>query len=451
MAQPIGSPSNDLVVTTTFPNGLSVSSALAEIPAFTKNLDQTIEMEDSSIIYESVIDQGTMTIEIVNGSSLPMDLDMVFPNFELNSVTLSLSETIAGNSTVQRDVDLNGYTLIPDGTAFPQTISVDVTANIEDSSPQKYQVDATDSLKVIADVSDITFESILGQIEPTEVTVDPMREEVDVPDGFEDASLTHAQLRVNLFNNSTSDVFIDLVLENEDGSKTVAIQDTARGKSSLIADPQETQILVSELVLSDFLDPTPQEIAITGLAIMNPANADSVFIHKDDFFFGNVEIYSPLAFSLADTSEMELDITDAEGAGDDSPDFDETFNYGNIRAELTSHLPVGMKVALYMGYYNDDRIFTDPNSLIIGPFILESATTDVDGYAIEEITSVFNDTLTVDEISIFENEEFYIAPKVYLLPTSGSYITGGDYFHVSATARLSVNAGEHLWEDEDDN
>jgi hypothetical protein len=451
LAQGISAPSNDMVVTTTFPGGLTVSSALAEIPGFTKNLDQVIDMEDSSIIYTSLIDQGSMSIQIVNGSALPMDLDLTFPNFEFNSTTLTISESVSGNSVVTRNVNLNGYNLIPDGTSAPQTISVNVTANIEDSAPLKYQVNATDSLKVIADVSDITFESITGQIEPTTVDIDPMREDVDVPDGFEDATLTHAQLRVNLFNNSTSDVFVDMVLENENGTKSVAIQDTARGKSSLIAEARETEILVSSLSLSTFLDPTPAEIVITGSAIMNPAQADSVTIHKDDFFYGNVEIYSPLAFALSDTSEIDLDVTDAEGAGDDSPDFEETFNYGNIRAELTSHLPVGMKVSLYMGLYEDDRIFTDPNSLVIGPFVLQSATTDVNGYAIEEISSVFNDSLTSEEISIFENEEFFIAPKVQLLPTTGAYITGSDYFRISATARLSVNAGEHLWEDEDDN
>ena len=448
LAQAISLPTNDLVISATFPSGLSVTAAQAEIPAFSKNLDQTIELTDSSIIYAAVIDQGNLVINMVNGSNLPMNLTMTIPSFELAGSPLSFNENVAGNSSVIRNIDLNNYSFYPTGTSSPQTIAVDVVANIDDTAPTRYDVHASDSLRVISHVSEIVFQSVTGRIEPTEIDIDPMSEDVDVPDGFEDAHLTQAEMRLRLYNNSTADVYVDMLLENEDHSKSVVVQDTVRGKSLSASQPRETEIVVTALELSTFLDPTPNVINITGTAIMNPANADSITINSDDFFYGEIEIYSPLAFALDDTSEIDLDITDADLSDEDKPDIQETFDYGYVHAELGSHLPVGMYVSLYIGTRNDSTIFDDPASVVVGPFIMESAPVDANGFATEEIAVVFDDTLTSSEFAIFDNDQVYIAPRVALLPTTaaGSWIQGSDYITISAMAQVRVNAGEHLWD-----
>jgi len=452
-AQTVGSPSTDLVITTTFPSGLSVSSALAEIPGFTKDLNQTIELEDESVIYEAEVDEGSMILQIVNETNLPMIISLSIPNFEYDDAAFTLNESVNGNSVLNRNVDLTGYMFYPSGSSSPQTIAIDAAAEIIGSAPTKYEIYSSDSLKVIAGVSEITFATVMGRIEPTMITIDPMSQDVDLPEGFEEAQLTQAELRMTLFNNSTTDVYVDLLLEDENGERNVSVQDTIRGKSLLSSVPEETEIIVTALTLSSFLNPTPQEINITGNAIMNPAGSDSVLISKDDFFYGEVEIYSPLAFALSDTADFDLEVSDIEMDNEDMPDFEETFAYGKVTAELTSHLPIGARVALYIGTDDDSTIFTNPNSVVVGPFTLESAVTDVNGFAIEEVISIFEDSLTSAEITIFDNETVYIAPQVELLPTgaSGSVIQGSDYINISATARIKVNAGENLWEDNDEN
>ena len=447
LGQAISLPTNDLVVTATFPSGLSVTAAQAEIPAFTKNLNQTIELSDSSIIYEAVIDQGNLVINIINGSNLPMNLALTLPGFELSGTPLSFTENVAGNSSVIRNIDLTNYTFYPTGTSFPQTIAVEVVANIPGTAPTRYDVHASDSLRVLSHVSEIVFQSVTGKIKPTEINIDPTSEDVDVPDGFEDAHLTQAEMRLRLYNNSTSDVYVDMLLENEDHSKSVVVQDTVRGKSLSTSLPRETEIVVTALELSSFLDPTPSVINITGTAIMNPANADSITISRDDFFYGEIEISSPLAFALESASEIDLDITDADLSDEDKPDIEETLDYGYIHAELGSHLPVGMQMSLYIGTRSDSTIFDDPASIVVGPFVLESAPVDANGFATDEIAIVFDDTLTSSEFAIFNNDLVYIAPRVTLLPTTaaGSWIQGTDYITINATAQVRVNAGEHLW------
>ena len=285
----------------------------------------------------------------------------------------------------------------------------------------------------------------MGRIQPTEITIDPMVQDIDMPDGFDNAHLTHAELRMYLYNNSTTDVLVDFQLQNNNGSNITA-SNIINGKPLVPSGAEVTEIILGGDSLSAFLNPAPSQITIAGSAILNPNNSDSVILTSADFFYGEVEIYSPLAFALDSASTLDLEITDIEMNPDDMPDFNETFVYGNINATLTNRLPVGASVTLYLSTL--PTVFDDPNAIVIGPFTLESAVTDANGYSIEEVVSTFNDSLTTDDIAIFDNEQIYIAPQVELLPTgvNGSIIQGSDYISINASVRLRIKAGDHLWD-----
>jgi hypothetical protein len=289
----------------------------------------------------------------------------------------------------------------------------------------------------------------MGRIQPTEIDIDTMQEEVDIPDGLDDAQLTQAELRMRLYNNSTTDIYVDLLLSDETDTRNITVSDTIWGKSNPTDGARETELTIGSMILNSFLSPPPSEISITGSAVINPGYKDSILISKYDFFYGEVEIYSPLAFALNDTIELNLEITENEIESEDMPDFDETFIYGKIEATLTNHLPLGTRVSIFIG--TDSSTIFEDSTVVIGPFVLQSALTDDEGYVTEAVNSVIDDSLSSDEIQIFENEIIYIAPKAVLLPTGddGAIITGTDYIGITATARLKVKAGEHLWEDDD--
>ena len=451
--QAINQPAGELVINATFPGGLTVAGAQAEIPAFNKDFDQQIALTDESVVYQATIEGASLTIQIINNTNLPMDLNLALPNFESGGVPLSFNEYAAANSTTNRLIDLAGYSFFPDGSSSPQSILIEASAAVQNSAPTQYVIDHADSIRISADMSEISFASITGQIQPTEITIDPMQQDVEFPSGFDQASLPQAELRMTLYNNSTADVFVDLQLEDETGTRNIALSDTVRGKDTPASGARATELTVGSVVLSSFLDPPPTQITITGTAIFNPNGEDSVTISQDDFFYGEVEIYSPLAFALSDTVSIDLDYNDIDIDQEDMPDFEETFIYGKISAELESHFPLGVKVSLYVSTRSDSTIFSDPDALVIGPFTLQSALTDSNGVVTEEITSEFNDSLSTAEIMIFENELLYIAPRVELLPTraGGSVIQANDYIGITASARLRVMAGDNIWDNENGN
>lgn len=452
-SQGVNLPAADLVINSTFPNGLSVSRAQAEIPAFNKNFDQQVDLTDESILYQAVIESATFSIQIVNGTNLPMDLSLELPNFELAGTPLAINESVAANGTTNRQIDLDGYAFSPTGSSAPQSILVNAAASVQNTGPMQIVIDQADSIRITADMSEISFASVTGRIQPTEITIDPMQQDVELPDGFDQASLPQAELRMTLFNNSTADVYIDLELTDETGTRNVALSDTIWGKDTPAGSPRATELTLGSLALGSFLDPPPTQITITGSATFNPGNEDSITISQDDFFYGEVEIYSPLAFALADTVSIDLDYSDININQTDMPDFEETFVYGKISAELESHFPLGIRVSLYISTRGDSTIFSDPDAVIIGPFTLQSALTDTNGMVIQEITSDFDDSLSTAEIAIFENEQLYIAPQVELLPTGvgGSVIQGTDYISIIASARLRVKAGDNIWDKDNGN
>jgi hypothetical protein len=134
-SQPINQPTGDLTINCSFPSGISVSSAVAEIPGFTKDLNQQIQLNDESLLYEAVIDSGTMTLQIVNETNLTMIIDLSTSNFEYESNDFSVVDTITPQSILNRNDDISGYIFRPDGSTTPQNISVNATAEILGSAP----------------------------------------------------------------------------------------------------------------------------------------------------------------------------------------------------------------------------------------------------------------------------------------------------------------------------
>ncbi len=442
--------SDNFTAASSFPVSLRASAAQAETPLITKSLDQEIQLENNSIISEATIDSGYLNLHIVNGTRLPMNIELTFPNLtEIDGDTLRVDENIDGNSYIDRQIDLSGYSFVPAGVDTPQTVAILAQATVPASSPQQVIINAADSIAIEAGMTDMVFRTISGIVEPTQITIDSIETDIEVPSDIDNAQLTNATLSLTVYNNSTADIDLDLRIADDTHTREVAISGTAEGKSNLEAPPQATVFNVGSAELSDFLNPAPTRIIISGGSVFNP-NREAVTISSDDYFYGEITISSPLAFRLADTTDIDLETDMTEIDQDDMPDIGETFRYGAIRAVLANRLPIGARVSLYLSATADSSVFDNPDAVVVGPFTLESATTDSLGQAIMDIESVFEDSLTAAEIAIFENPVVYITPRVQLLPTvdGSSYFRGSDFISINARATVQVHVGDNIWDND---
>ena len=337
---------------------------------------------------------------------------------------------------------------MPVDSASAQYIVVDFYAHVPASAPAQYTVDASDGISVDADLSTITFESITGQIQPTVVSIPGTSEDLDLPEGLDQAQLTQAELTFNLYNNSTVDADIDVDISGD--GRLLNISGRIAGKQSVNDPPELTSILIDSDQLSTLLNPPPATITISGDATLNP-DYEVATITANDYLYGNIEIYSPFAFAITSPITIDMDISDNEIDADSRPDnFAETFQYGAVDVDIESHLPLGVALTVYIGTVSDSGLYTDPNTLILGPDTLQAGVTDPSGHVVQSVNSQISYTLTSDDLAIFDNDTVYFGQQLTLLATdtSGVQVLGTDYIRIRSDATMQVQIGDNLWDEE---
>lgn len=451
LSQPISGGSNNFNVVCSFPDGITVTKAQTEVPHIERPFGGEIVLEDTTFeelfIEEAVIDSGSLTFDIINKTNLSCNLHIALPQFTIGNNILAMDYIIDSLGTLNERIDLAGYVIQPEGTDT-QYVNFNAVAVMDSTAPQQIVINTADSLIVTTSLSKISLLSVTGIFKPDEVTLEPTVQEIEVPQLLENAELTHATIDLRVFNNSNAKAYVDLLITADTDSQIV-VQDTIYGKANIGDPPETTVIHIDSIATRSFLNPPPTVVTITGSVVFNP-DIQSISIASTDFIFGEMEIYSPLAFALSDTVNVEMEINDADISSGDFENFEETFEYAKINVELTNHLPVGAIISIYIsGTISDSTIFDDSSdAIILGPFALESGLIDSLGFVLEATVSVSSDSLGSHEMLVFSNDTIYIAPKVQLLPTSGSILRSSDFINIKADARLKVRVGEHLWEDE---
>jgi hypothetical protein len=430
----------------TFPTDITVSAGRTETPEITLSQTQSTALNDSSVIQSSVIESGDLQLTIINDAQIPFTVEITSSCFQNGGTDLSLSRQVPGNSTAVVSQGLAGYSFIPvDGTMSSQLVVVDVSAYAPGSAPFQYTFSASDSISVEVALSTIIFESITGRIQPTVIALPESQHELDIPDGLDQARLTMAEMALNLYNNSTVPSDVDLVVAGD--GRTLDIHGRIDGKLSPADPPELTTISVGSEDLSNFLNPPPGVISISGNATMNP-DYDIVTLTAADYINGDIYIYSPFALAISSPVSIDMGISDCGIDHESRPDnFTETFRHGSIDVDLESHLPLSVAATIYIGTRPDSGLFDDPGTLILGPDTLQAGAVGPDGRVTESVLSQLSFTLDSHEIGLFDNDIIYYAQHLELLTTdsTGVQIHGTDYLRIKAYGTVQVQFGDNLW------
>lgn len=429
-----------------FPSDITVSAARAETPAISRSQSELTALNDSTIILSSTVESGTLQLTITNETDLPFSVDITSSCFRNGGSDLTFNRSVSGNSVTQISQDLAGYSFVPVDSPSAQYVAVDFSANVPASAPLQYTINATDSISVVADLSTITFASITGQIQPTSITVPTVQRDLDIPEGLDQARLTQAQLRLNLYNSSTVPADLNITISGDGRSIDVAGRVDPK---QLVGDPPAlTTILVDSDQLSTLLNPPPATISISGDAVINP-DYEIATVTGNDFIAGDIDIYSPFALAINNPISVDMDISANEIDPDSRPDdFTQTFRYGSVDVDIESHLPLGVAMTIYIGTVSDSSLYTDPATLVLGPDTLLAGVTDSNGWVIESALSQLSYTLNADDLAIFDNDTIYFGQQVTLLATdsSGVQILGTDYIKIRSDATMEVQIGDNLWD-----
>ena len=429
-----------LEATLVFPDGITVSAAMAEVPEIVKVKSGRYEIDDSTKIYSSVMASGTINFNILNDSELPFTVQVHSPNFQLDGSELTLSQEIPPNNSMQLLLDLAGHNFIPDDESPLQAVTVDLVSTVAPSAPVQYTFRSDDTLRVDVDVSDIRFSEIDGRLEPTIVGINPITRNLDLPDGLDHARLAQGTLSVEVSNNSMLPAYLNLLISG--GGREVPLNGYISPKTGPSEPPAQTIITATREQTTYFFDPPPDAMVISGTGTINPDYVQST-IRLGDSFVGDVVFNSIFAIVIPDTITIEPRVASIRFDDGRPDDFRDRVGYGVITATLQNHLPLGTNVTLFIGTADDSTIFADPTSLILGPYSITAGLLDDSGRVISPATSVVSDSIDNYEMAVFDSDSLFIGESIDLLPTdtTGVLIMGTDYLDIRAIARLQIRFG----------
>ncbi len=441
----VGSAPYLLNATMSFPATIAVTSARAEVPAFTKTQSQVSFLNDSTLVDSAIIASGSLQLNISNFTQLQFTVDIHSANFRYLGADLNVVRPVGPDSSVLVNIDLAGYQFLPLDSTTSQYVLVELTADIPGSAPSQYTINANDSLGVNVDLSQIDFSAVTGKVAPTVIAIAPIQQNIDIPNGLDQAQLTQAIFNLNLFNNSTVPANVDLTVSGN--GKNISVSGLVEGKSTPLSAAAQTILSVPSSELSNFLNPPPAQITISGQAIINPDYGITT-VTNNDFFYGEVEISSPFAMAILDTIGVDLDIQKTNIDSKSRPEnFQETVKYGTFEANIENHLPLGTSLTVFIGIAGDSTLYTSDSTLVLGPYILAPGITDSLGRVAQSINSIISDSLGSDQLRIFDHDSVFIGQQIDLLPTDsiGILVTGTDYVRIIANTRIQLQLGDNMW------
>ncbi len=423
-----------LAVEMQIPEGAKVSSAVAQIPAQEKNYTGFVTLLEDHRISAASISSGQINLHVENYTELQSDVVMEIPEVTLSGSPLIIQTTLPAGGQFDFNQNLDGYELAPDLSGSSMAVNIELTAYILGSGDNLVAVNSNDQIAIQAGVSDLQFSQVTGIIAPTEIEIEPVYENIDLPRGFEDVTLTDAVLVLNVYSQANIPTEVDIDIAGGAGQYLNVASQLTPGTPQ---NPGITRIEITDL--ESLTNPIPSEITISGIAVAGDGISTGT-VYSDSKVWGDLEISSPLKFAIGEI-EIEGDINSTDIDQDDIDEFTDRLNSGTIYATITNHLPFGCEVELYL---NGDTatLFTSPQ-LTIGPLTVNAGQVDAGGLVEAETVSQIEVHLSETDLDIIENPTLYIGQRIYLPGTGGQVVNvvNTDYLDINAYIRLNARVG----------
>lgn len=413
---------------------VTVSSANARISSQSKSYGERISFANDNDIESASVSEGQIEIRVTNATELPTTITVNVAEFKNGTQPLNFSVELSKQQNQQIIRSLAGYTFTPLAGESDPSMDVELDVSIAGSGSETALVSATDSFAVEVAVTDLEFSSVTGVIAPTDVTIDPVHESVDIPTGFENFNLTSAVMTLEIYSAVSLPTDAAIHLEGNNGQE-LDISATLNGGS--VQSPGKTTVVVDDL--SDFLNPIPSSITLTGTATVGDG-VTSGTVTDDAFVYGKVSIVSPLKMSIGNTTfDTDINKADLDDIDDDLVD---RLHAGTVHAHLTNHLPLEASVTLYLK--GDTLELYDNPDLTIGPVEVGSAILGANGLVSDSVGSDFTTVLTSEDLQILSNETIYIGQMITFPGTNGETvkIISSDYINVQAYMEVSARMGD---------
>ncbi|MGD9402807.1 MAG: hypothetical protein PVF95_11125 [bacterium] len=288
------------------PGPVTISRALATLPAQRFEGERSITVEDSTRVVLAGIQSGTLCLSVFNNLAVGVSVEVSTANLTSGGEPLSYSATIPALSLDGAEIDVSGYTLdtgsVPGDPWYgTNTVTFEVAAETRCTS-HHVEVDSSDSLRVAVEMRDVVFDRVTGTLKPTPVEISEVHE-VDLPEICRAISISGATLVLSLRNEAMvgGDFEVEVTGESGEGSETAVLMGEII-PAGLSGSPSEVEYEYDGEDVRDLISIVPDLITVEGRATVWGQGR----VYSTDALVGDLTMTIPMVFEIeADTLEFE--------------------------------------------------------------------------------------------------------------------------------------------------
>jgi hypothetical protein len=425
---------------------MQVVEALAEIPSQIVRNEDDFEIDDSFVVADARIEEGSINLAIVG--ELPVDtwivyelLDFIAPNgqalvdsFFVNRLTL-----------VNRLISLAGYSFQPADADFgEQRTQFSWTAKTIATGSDMALVRASDKFDAEVNLSGVRFSQVSGKLAGREISIDQQQIEFDVPADLDSIFFETAQMELHLNNRINFPATLDFRIEGRNESGAVSFLDVNEPVQAALAPGVVRQSIIvldqQNSNINEFISILPSLMRVAGNVELGDPNWVGT-VSEGDYIDGMVKITAPFAMRLPQ-QEVESDVSELEIDQDVKDDIIENIASGSFYAEISNHLPLGASVEIFFSQ-DSSRVYDDP-ILRVGPLDSDAAQVDGNGLVQSARTSDISIDLNEDEMRTFLRSPLYAGVRVRTDGTQQQFIRvrSSDFIQIRSYSRIKVKVNQ---------
>jgi hypothetical protein len=409
-----------------FQGPLTVSSAVAPLPAQSVAWSSVAALPDTEQLQSAEFTAGSLDLSFDNHWGVGGSLRLVLPDFTgVDGAPLARTVALDAARTVTASFPLAGARFTAADPSSP-AVRLQGELHSDGTGTRNVALSSADRLDIQATLQGAALNRVTGRFAPFRVDFEPVTRQLDLPDGLGPLGLADAGATISL--RSTADVPARVTLQvtgTDAGGRTWALTGPAGGALQVDvpgAPASGTGVGVLSLSgansnLPEFLGHLPRTLVVNGWADAgDPARTSSV--RATDTFRGHFEVSSAL---LASFSESVVDIgTDSIHISRDTRDrIHERLTRVRLHAVVENGLPLGAGTTLYLAASRAEVGAPTASTVALTATVAAAPTDPVTGTVTAANTQEVLLELTGSQVDVLQHDPVFLGGVVHLPGTAG--------------------------------
>ncbi len=420
-----------------------VSSAEAVIGAQTFETSFETELPADYELQHAVISSGSVVLDVSN--QMPVACQAVITWAELMDLggqPLSVVYDLSPGQSLSRTVDFGGYILYADGAPLTSLLAtVDITT--EGSEGNSVLLSADDGLTANLMGGTIAFSSVTGLVPDYSVPIDPIIEEIDLPEEMDGLQLVAASMILRVTNSAGLPADLALTMAGTSASGHRVTMDINESIHAATTRATTTEIVLDETNSSivDFLNNLPVNISLAGDVVVG-GNGVVGTVSADDFAVISWDVHAPVEVIITGTT-LDSDPSALDLDQDTRDMISDHLRGAFIQTEILNHLPVAVELFIKAG--TDTSTLATAPLLEIGPLLVDAALVDpITHMVTQSVISSPSVDLSSEDAQVFSQSGLHTLIEVRLPSSEGNVVRmmSTDYLEIRGTIQMDVEVND---------